>query len=69
LLEFVLSHDDSLGWWGNGDILTDRPALFFLSLPLFPVTERQAGVHIRFRSMHIQNALLKQQKYLTLVQN
>jgi len=54
---------------GNGDILTDRPALFFLSLPLFPVTDRQAGVHIRFRSMHIQNALLKQQKYLTLVQN
>lgn len=54
---------------GNGDILTDRPALFFLSLRLFPVIERQAGVHIRFRGMHIQNALLKRQKYLTLVQN
>ncbi|MDN4057253.1 hypothetical protein QPK31_03335 [Massilia sp. YIM B02769] len=35
----------------------------------FTGIDRQAGVHIRFRGMHIQNALLKQQKYLTLVQN
>jgi len=35
----------------------------------FTGIDRHAGVHIRFRGMHIQNALLKRQKYLTLVQN